>query len=459
MNKKNLLFIMCDQQRYDCVGFAGIRPVKTPNIDKIAQKGVWFKNAYTAIPVCAPARQSIICGKRPESFGALWNFHITHPVCEVPADGFIYPRHLKENGYNTAFCGKWDISASNPPEKYGFDLFVNDGSIYAEINQKYQNISYPNGIFGDPCPIDLEDSHTHILAKKTNQVINNLAKQDKPWFVNIDFGEPHLPYRPSAPFDTMYQPENVEKWGSFDDEFINKPYIHKQQVINWNLENRTWEEWARSVALYYGYVSQYDDAIGRILQNLEDTGQMKNTVIVYTCDHGDLCGSHNMIDKHYVMYEDLVHVPAAIRCDSLLKPQIFGGYIHNTLDIVPTVLDLLDIAKPENVLQGESAASALIDGEKWDRDFAVSSYNGQQFGLYSSRCIKIDGYKYVWNLSDIDEFYDLTVDPWELDNIIYDQSKLDLISQLKIKLYNELDRCKDPMISWVKNQLLKGRKI
>ena len=467
MNNKNLLFIMCDQQRYDCIGFSGIRPVETPNIDKIAENGVWFKNAYTPIPVCAPARQSIISGRRPECFGGLWNFGITHPVCEIPnsAGSYLYPRHLKESGYNTAFCGKWNVSATQPPEKYGFDIYVSDSEINTGINQKYPNISYPNGFFGDPCPIELEDSHTHMLAKKTNELINSFAvsndfaKQNKPWFVNVDFSEPHLPCRPSAPFDTMYNPKDIEKWGGFDDNFDGKPYMHKQQVINWNLENRTWEEWSRTVALYYGYISQYDDAIGWILKNLENTGQLENTVIIYTCDHGDLCGSHRMIDKHYVMYEDLVHVPFIVRCDSVIKPQKFEGYVHNCLDVVPTILDLLEIEKPKNVLHGESLAPALIDDEKCDRDFAVSSYNGQQFGLYSVRSIKVDGYKYVWNLSDIDELYDLTADPYELNNIIYDKSKSELVSQLRIKLYKELERCQDPMIGWTKDQLLKGRKI
>ena len=459
MNNKNLLFIMCDQQRYDCVGFSGIRPVKTPNIDKIARSGAWFSNAYTPIPVCAPARQAAICGKRPESFGGLWNFHITHPVCGISPEEYIYPRHLKENGYNTAFCGKWNVSASLPPEKFGFDRYVSDGGINAGINQKYPDIVYQNGHFGDPCPAELEDSHTHVLAKKTNEIINDFTKQNKPWFVNIDFSEPHLPCRPSAPFDTMYNPKDVEKWGGFDDEFTGKPYMHRQQVINWELENRTWEEWSRTVALYYGYISQYDDAIGKILKNLEDTGQIENTVIVYTCDHGDLCGSHKMIDKHYVMYEDLTHVPFAIWCDGVIKPQIFDGYVHNCLDVVPTVLDLLDIEKPENIFHGESLAPALTGRADWTRDFAVSSYNGQQFGLYSARCIKIDGYKYVWNLSDTDEFYDLNKDPYELNNIIYDKSKTEQIAALRIKLYKELDKCSDPMINWTKDQLLKGRKI
>ena len=459
MNNKNLLFIMCDQQRYDCIGFSGIRPVKTPNIDKIARNGAFFKNTYTPIPVCAPARQALICGRRPESFGGLWNFGITHPVREISNEDWLYSRALKDCGYNTGFLGKWNVSATLKPENYGFDVYVSDSQVNAEINKKYPNINYKNGYFGDSCPVALEDSHTHILAREANKIINNFAGQDKPWLVNIDFQEPHLPCRPSAPFDTMYKPEDIEKWGGFDDNFVNKPYMHKQQVINWKLEDKSWEEWSRTVALYYGLISQYDDAIGLILKNLEDTGQLDNTVIVYTCDHGDLCGSHRMIDKHYVMYEDLTHVPFIIRADGLIEPQIFDGYAHNCLDFAPTVLDLLGIDKPENILHGESLAPALVNGADWTRDYAVSSYNGQQFGLYSARCIKSGDYKYVWNLSDIDEFYDLSVDPYELDNLIYDKSRAALIADLRVKLYNELEKCGDPMIRWTKGQLLEGRKV
>ena len=469
-NKKspNLLFIMCDQQRYDCIGYSNIRPVKTPNIDGLAKKGAWFKNAYTPIPVCAPARQSIICGKRPEYYGALWNFHITHPVGEVPQDAYFYTRHIKEQGYNTAFCGKWNVSGSFKPDKYGFDIAVTGGDVSAEVDRRYfeasgtktSQINYPNGMLGDPCPIPLESSHTHILAEKTNEIINNFAKRDEPWFVNVDFPEPHLPCRPSAPFDAMYKPEDIEKWGGFDDEFKGKPYMHKQQVINWNLEDISWEKMSRTVALYYGYISQYDDAIGKIIKNLEETGQIENTVIVYTCDHGDLCGSHRMVDKHYVMYEDLVHVPFIIRYDNNITPQIFEGYVHNCLDVVPTVLDYMGIEKPSgDILHGESLYNALTESETWERDFAVSTYNGQQFGLYSARSIKIDGYKYVWNLTDIDELYDLNNDPYELENIIYDESQKETLSMLRKKLYGELLRCDDKMIGWTKAQLLENRKM
>ena len=89
----------------------------------------------------------------------------------------------------------------------------------------------------------------------------------------MDNPQPHLPCRPCAPFDTMYSPEEVPQWGGFADDFENKPYIQKQQVLSWGLENMTWEDWSKTVAYYYGIISQYDDAIGRILNYLDEKGK------------------------------------------------------------------------------------------------------------------------------------------------------------------------------------------
>lgn len=458
MSKKpNLLFILCDQQRYDCVGYSGIRPVSTPNIDSIARGGVWFENAYTPIPVCAPARQSLFTGLRPEVHGALWNPGITFPVGELPDDGYYWPRALKASGYKTAMAGKWNVNSRHSPSFYGYDEYLSDGQLNRAIHEKYGSIPYSNGFFGESCPIPLEDSHTHALAKGVIDILERFGTDD-PWHIYMDFGEPHLPCRPSAPFDTMYDPRYIPEWGGFRDTFENKPYIHKQQVINWELEGRSWEEWSKTVAMYYGIISQYDDAIGRVLGYLKRTGQLEDTVIIYTCDHGDLCGSHNLIDKHYVMFEDLLHIPAAIRWDGHIVPRRFGGYVHHTLDFAATIHDLFGLEKPDKA-HGESLYPALTGQGEWTRDYAVSTYNGQQFGLFTSRSITSGGYKYVWNLTDIDELYDLSGDPYELKNRIYDTELSDTLSSLRHKLYGELERCGDPILGWTKNQLLKGRKI
>lgn len=462
MKKPNILYLTYDQQRYDCVSMSGKYPVKTPNLERIAQKGVFFENAYTPIPVCAPARQAIFSGKRPESFGGLWNPHIVFPVKMIPEDIGLYSwtRALHDNGYRTAFIGSWEADDRHEPEFYGFEKYISKSSINSEISSKYPDVKYINGFFGEPNPVPLEDAYTHRSARHVIDTIDEFSASGQPWYIHMDNPEPHLPCRPSAPFDTMYDPDDIPIWGGFYDSFENKPYIQRQQVINWELENRDWDQWKYTVAYYYGIISQYDDAVGEILDKLEENGEIENTIIVYTTDHGDMCGSHRMIDKHYNMYEDICHVPLVIRYDGYIKEGCYTGFTSNCLDVPPTLLELVGITAPEKAFHGVSLAKYLLSGETSDgRDFAVSTYNGQQFGLYCERMITDGKLKYVWNLTDIDELYDLEVDPYELKNIIKVPEYSDKLSQLRKKLYGELERCGDPIIGWTKNQLLLGRKL
>ena len=462
MNKPNILFIMLDQQRLDCIGASGVRPVKTPNIDKLADGGVFFEKALTPIPVCAPTRQSLISGRRPESFGGIWNDGIVFPVMALSKDDYAFPRELREQGYKTAFLGKWDVNKKVPPTEYGFFDYVPDSAITSEIAQKYPNTEYKNGFFGDPCPVPLEDSHTHLMADRVCEMIDNYSKENSPWYIQVEYTEPHLPVRPSAPYDTMYNPEDIEPWGSFGDTYENKPYIQRQQLKSWRIENRTWEEWSRTVALYYGLISQVDDAIGKIINAVDKTEKRNETVIILTSDHGDMCGAHRMIDKHYNMYDDICRIPLIFNYEGTVAPCRYKGYVHHTLDIVPTILELAGVDLTESsekrCLQGTSLKEQLLSGNHDYRDFAVSSYNGQQFGLYCERMIRTDKYKYVWNPTDIDEAYDLENDPYELKNIIYDIDH-DILRELRLKLYNELKRCGDKLVSWTTAQLIDNDKI
>lgn len=457
--RPNVLFITYDQQRYDCVSMSGIYPVKTPNLERIANNGAFFENCYTPIPVCAPARQAMMTGKRPESFGGLWNPHIVFPVKMIPDDAYSWTRQLHDHGYRTAFIGSWEADDRHNPDYYGYESFLSKAAINAEINEKHPGIQYKNGFFGESNPVPLEDSYTHLTAKHTIEKIDELSGTDAPWFIHVDSPEPHLPCRPSAPFDTMYDPDEVPAWGTMDETFEGKPYIQKQQLINWKLEDRTWNEWKHTVAYYYGIISQYDDAVGRILDHLEEIGEIENTIIVYTIDHGDMCGSHRLIDKHYNLYEDICHIPTAIRWDGHIKPMRYKGFSHQCLDIPATLMSLLGEEVPADTFQGTDLSKYLTEGIESDgREYAVSTYNGQQFGLFTERGITDGKYRYVWNLTDIDEFYDLTKDPYELHNAIYEEEYASVIADLRVKLAEELKRCKDPIMGWNSDQLLAGRK-
>lgn len=457
MGNPNILFFMYDQQRYDCVGAAGMYPVRTPNIDALAARGAWFERAYTPIPVCAPARQALFTGRRPEESGGLWNPHIVFPLNPQPS-GFRWTKALADAGYKTSLVGLWEMGGCTPAD-YGFERYISRAELAREREEHVGAVKFTNGFFGESDPAPLEYNNTHISAWCAIEELRRLHETGKPWYLHIDCPEPHLPCRPSAPFDTMYDPAEIPMWAGFNEDFEGKPYIRRQQLYNWGLENRGWDEWSKTVALYYGMVSQCDDAVGRVLAELDRLGERENTIIVYTTDHGDMCGSHRLIDKHYNMYDDICRVPMVIAWEGHIISRRARGFTHNCLDLGPTLLGLAGIEYPDGAFHGADLSRALLEGRDTDAKYAVSTYNGQQFGLFCERMITDGKLKYVWNLTDIDELYDLELDPGELVNRINDDAYAEQAAVLRHELYNELKRCSDGIIGWTERQLTEGRKL
>ncbi|MBQ8040118.1 MAG: sulfatase-like hydrolase/transferase, partial [Lachnospiraceae bacterium] len=299
----NIVLLMSDQHRYDCVGFSQKYPVKTPNIDRLAEKGVWFNNAYCTVPTCCPARQSLISGQRPERFGAHWNYDITLKVADLSPDNFSFAKSLKQSGYQTVYIGKWHVSSEHTPLEFGFDSYYGEGH-YGEWfrAQGYKN---PWSVVGErgtkamlgwKSDIPYEVAPPHFFARKAIEKIDELsADEDHPFLIVMSLSEPHLPCCPSEPFASIFTPKDVVKWGGFDDIFEDKPYIQKQMTRNWMLENLDWDDWSECVARYYACIAQVDDAVGNVIRHLEATGLASDTVIIYTADHGDMCGSHHML--------------------------------------------------------------------------------------------------------------------------------------------------------------------
>lgn len=457
MKRPNILFLIADQHRYDCVGYSNRNKngIKTPNIDKLCEEGIWFNNAYTTSPVCCPARQSLIAGRRPETFGALWNYNITLPVGCLEPEDFSYARLLKENGYNNTFVGVWDICQHAGPASFGFDNYIPSIRTYSARSQEGEVIDKP-----------FNESDTYKLGEKVCEEIERLSKANKPWHMSVNFSEPHPYYAPVNEFAEMYRPEDMKPWDGFYDDLKNKPYIQTQQILNWGNENKGWDYWAPIVAKYHAFVSQVDSVVGMILDKLAETGNYEDTLVVYTSDHGDMCGSHGMFDKHYVMYEDVTHVPFVMRWPGRISGGIkTDAYTVHFLDLVPTVLDVCSIGKPEDAtLHGRSLRPIIMDEgipKDW-RQEAVSSYNGQQFGLFCQRSIKTDRWKYVWNPTDIDEVYDLENDPGETRNLV-NEVEIDILSDLRKRLYETLAKDEDWLVmrnnhSWVAPQLLHNKK-
>ncbi len=457
-HQPNILFFVADQLRFDCTGYAGIHPVKTPNIDRVAAEGAAFYNAYTPTPVCAPARQAFLSGRRAESFGALWNYNFIKTGTVMPDDDHFL-RHLNEQGYGCELVGAWDGS-TEPASAFGIDNTQSLKAYGAYLREKYPDVAYHNSWFGEHNPIPAADSRSFWCADRAIEAAERISADGKPFFVWVDCTDPHLPCRPSSPYYEMYDPQTVPVWDGFGDTFENKPYIQKQQVYNWRLENRGWEEWAETVACYYGAISQLDAAFGRIVDALEKSGQLDDTLIVFTSDHGDMCGSHGMIDKHYILYDDVVRVPLALRLPGAVKAGLkIYDYVYNCLDFSATLAELLGFSMPQG--QGTSLLP-LCRGEAQPRDpYAVFASNGQQFGLFTQRGIRTDEWKYVWNPTDIDELYDLKTDPGEKHNRIAEPQYRELVGELRRTMRKELIRCGDPFAKtgWLVRQLEENDKL
>lgn len=464
MRKPNILFIMLDQLRYDCIGTSRMYPVKTPNIDRLASQGLWFNQAFTPIPTCCPARQALINGRRPETFGALWNFKNGLPIPALEPTEYAWPRELGKHAYHRVLLGKWDVHPVRSPLEYGYDMYLGLQSYREMIAQKYPDVKFTAGYKGESNPVPLEDSQTHWLAEQASRLILERTEAgEAPWYIQLNFTEPHLPCRPSEPFASMYEPDTIPPWGGFEETFEGKPYIQKQQLYSWQVQDYTWNDWAPIVSRYYGMISQADDAIGRVLGALEASGAADHTLVILTSDHGDMCGSHRMMDKHYILYDDVVKVPLIIKYPPWVRTPGLQcvQFICNMLDLPPTILELLELPVPA-FFAGRSLVPFLngMDVPDW-RQEVVATYNGQQFGLYTQRMIRSKHWKYIWNTTDTDELYDLTDDPNELTNRIGDPGCQELIREYRRLLYERLIAEGDSLAAneWMRNQLLHNVKI
>ncbi|MHB0856941.1 MAG: sulfatase-like hydrolase/transferase [Anaerolineae bacterium] len=463
MSKPNILLIQSDQHRYDCSGFSGHPVVQTPTLDRLASQGVRFTHAFSPSPICCPARQSLMCGKWPEVHGGLWNFDHGLPLREFTEP--IWGEALARAGYQLGVVGKWHVHPRRSPLDYGYHDFVSPGA-YAtwRLGEGLPGVVYDGSVpwMGGVDPVAVEQAAPHWQAAQVIRLIETYQRQERPWHVALNFDGPHLPCTPSGPFAGMYDAKDMPRWGSFDDTFENKPYIQRQQLVSWGIEDLGWVDWARYVVRYLGMVSQIDDAVGQVLAALDALGLAEDTLVVYTADHGDNGGSHRMIDKHNVMYDDVVRIPLLVRWPGMADSgRVCDAFVVNALDLASTACEAAGLPVPPDY-QGRSLLPLLSGGtpEDWRRD-AVATYNGSQFGPFAQRMLRDRRFKYVWNPTDVDELYDLANDPWELTNLINRPEHASTLQDMRLRLLTQLQEHGDGLVDsdWPRNQLKYGRKL
>jgi arylsulfatase A-like enzyme len=473
MKYKNILFILPDQFRADCLGYKGIHPhLKTPHLDRLASGGVSFDTAVTPAPLCGPARCSVFSGLYPhqargileeEKLGARDEMEVgverdmlinTTELQERP----LLTDLLRERGYHMAYAGKWhlgeNILGNWFPQHHGsinsdYVTWLQNSGLPREgwalndhevKSQRVPHMSIPH------TKVSAVDEHDHNDAWVTDIALQYLRDRpkDQPLFLVCGLNGPHPPLVVPQPYYGMYDPGQMEKPGNFGPipgELDGKKNSFYRRLFEDHGED--WDVWRKSVAVYHGYCSYIDAQVGRLLAGLEEEGILDETLVVFASDHGEMLGQRGLWHKMQA-YEESLRVPLIISAPWIRQGERSRA-LASLIDIAPTLLDLAGAGVPLEY-EGESLLP-LLDGrrDKTEREYVYAEQEplGPFHGESDWRMVSDGRWKYVWNYGDKDELYDLEADPWEVDNLAEDVAHGAVLDRLKTNLAEWMVRTND----------------
>ncbi|MGI9410567.1 MAG: sulfatase-like hydrolase/transferase [Hyphomicrobiaceae bacterium] len=416
--RRNILFIMCDQLRFDYLGCTGHPHLETPHIDWLASRSVRFDRAYVQSPICGPSRMSFYTGRYVRSHGSTWN-GIPLRVGEMTLGD-----HLRRLGVRTALCGKthmaadaeglerlgidpsstigvlqsecgfepWDRLDGLHPAGYGEPSHYNDylsGLQYGGPNPWEQWANSGEADDGEvlsgwllehadkPARIAEEHSETPYSTTRAMEFID--AAGDQPWCLHLSYIKPHWPYIVPAPYHDMYGAKHVIPVKRSDDERHNAHPLLKAYY-----QHRFSEVFNRDgvrehvIPAYMGLIKQIDDQLGRLWQFLEKRGLFDNTMIVFTSDHGDYLGDHWLGEKE-LFHEQSVRIPLIVYDPSAAAAPTRGSVseaLVEAIDLVPTFIEFIGGEVRSNILEGHSLLPLLHEpGCARPRQIVISEYD------------------------------------------------------------------------------------
>jgi len=501
----NLLFIITDQQRWDALGCAGNKILKTPNLDRLAREGARFANFYSSCPVCSPSRTTILTGRSVGTHKVTDNKEITRD--DLP-NFLTFDQILLRNGYHGEYHGKyhspykmaldynWPVRWVNGPrpagskadmaEGWAFKAYLDahvparplkpgellanmygrpytpdpiDGAFgmtQAEVDklgrgkQVKRNLEIGQGTTYGCLDVPPEHTHTAWTAKEGLEGLERLHKTGGPFTLTISISPPHPPMVLPRPYYGMYPYDSIPVPASLDDRRANSPYERRH-----NTDPNPYRDPAKvrqMISDYYGLVAEVDNWIGTILKRLDELGLAQNTLVVFTSDHGEMLADHGMHSK-MTFYEGAAHVPLLMRLPGVIP----AGKVVNApaaqIDLFATILDYL--GQTGHASEGRSLRPLIEGKDDGAGRIAVSEWNSTHFPgfmVFDGRWKLMFGQSV--NAPSLDALYDLQNDPNEITNLIGHNPNREKfraeVERLKALLVAWLERVKSPCRDGVK---------
>jgi arylsulfatase A-like enzyme len=400
--KPNVLFIAVDDLR-DWVGYIGKYPAsKTPNIDRLAARGVGFMKSYCAAPVCNPSRAALMSGLRPFTSGVYENNNDWRTV--IPEE-LTLTHAFRQGGYYV--CGAGKIYHESYPRRSEWDDYLeHEGKRGAETDAQNEGTS---GIRF--APLDCRDDELADY-KITDYAIAELGKKhDKPFFLACGLHKPHMPWNVPRKYYDMYPLKDIELPPYTESDLDDVPPAGIRMAKPWgdHAEILKTGKWKNAIQGYLAATAYTDMNIGRLLDAFDQSAYKDNTIVVLWCDHGWHLGEKQHWRK-FALWEEATHAPLIWVAPGVTKP---GGRCERTVDfmsIFPTLCDLAGLPTPTHV-QGKSIRSLLEDPKApWDQP-ALTTY------LFNNHTVRTEDWRYIRYANGDEELYNDAKDPNEWTNL------------------------------------------
>ncbi len=463
MTQPNILIVMTDHQRAD-TALPG-HPALTPHLDALAQEGVSFTNTFCPAPHCCPSRATFFSGLYPSRHGVWNNICNRQALSRGLNEGVsLWSEDLADAGYNLHYSGKWHVSVEESPKDRGWtEHFVSaaKGALhgvrwdhYREVAQTPDPAERGEGeilrpgystyrLYGERAE---GTPHDERAVEEAVAVLPDLARGQAPWGLYVGLIGPHDPYVVPPRYLDMYDLDDVPLPESYADDLSDKPRIY-QRMRQMRFGQLSPREIREGIRHFWAYCTYLDDLFGQLLAALERTGQVENTLVLYTADHGDYCGEHGLFAKGVPCFQGAYHIPAVMRWPAGIKnPGRQVDAFVSEADFAPTFIDVAGL-KADRHFTGASLAPFLQDMQpaEW-RDELHTQCNGVEL-YYTQRSVMTRDFKYVFNGFDQDELYNLRTDPHEMKNLAQDPAYEDVKRMLCGRMWRFAHREDDSAIN------------